>query len=187
MFDNIKEELIKNIGLKRYNHSLGVMNVATKLAVKYDCDVEKAKTAGVLHDCAKFRDKSQLFDAAKHFNLKIDRIMQKNTELIHGPLGAKIANACYGIDDLEVLDAIKYHTIGRENMSMLDKIIYIADYIEPGRSFPGVEEIREIVFLDLDDAIKKAMDNTILFLIKDNKLIHPDTINARNYMLYNEE
>jgi len=113
--------------------------------------------------------------------------MQKNTELIHGPLGAKIANACYGIDDLEVLDAIKYHTIGRENMSMLDKIIYIADYIEPGRSFPGVEEIREIVFLDLDDAIKKAMDNTILFLIKDNKLIHPDTINARNYMLYNEE
>lgn len=183
MFDKIKDELIKSIGPNRYNHTLGVVETAIELSLKYNCDVEKAKIASLLHDCAKFADKLYLLKRAKELDIILDNIMSINTELIHGPLGAKLAEVEYGINDIEILDAIRYHTTGREQMTLLDKIIYIADYIEPGRSFQGVEEVRDLAALDIDKAISIAMDNTILFLVKSNKLIHPDTINARNFLL----
>jgi predicted HD superfamily hydrolase involved in NAD metabolism len=183
MIDTIIMKLTNSIGEKRVKHSLGVMETAISLAEIYNCDIEKAKIAGLLHDCAKYSDESYLLKRANDFGIILDNVMLENTQLIHGPLGAKVAKYEYDILDEEILDAIHFHTTGRIKMTTLDKIIYISDYIEPGRSFPGVEETRELAFKNLDRSVKMAMDNTIKFLVEQGKLIHLDTIRARNYMI----
>jgi predicted HD superfamily hydrolase involved in NAD metabolism len=159
------------------------METSVRLAKKYNCDIEKAKLAGLLHDCAKFPDKTYLLNLANDFDIILDDVLKYNYELIHGPLGAIIAEKEYNIKDREILDAIKFHTTGRENMTLLDKIIYISDYIEPGRDFPGVEKVRSLAFDDLDGSILLAIDNTIEYLIDQKSLIHLNTIKARNYMI----
>lgn len=171
------------IGEKRFNHSIRVMETALGLAKIYDYNLEKTRTAALLHDCAKYTDKLYLLKLANDFDIILDDVMLHNYELIHGPLGAKIAEKEYGIIDVEILNAIRFHTTGRENMTLLDKIIYISDYIEPGRNFAGVDEVRALAFKSLDESILLAMDNTIKFLINKNNFIHLNTINARNYIL----
>lgn len=184
---DFSEILIPNIGIKRYEHSLRVVDIAVKLANIYNADMEKVKTAALLHDCAKFQDERCLLKRITGFDIILDSVIQNNKELIHGALGSKIAEIEYGISDKEVLDAIYYHTIGRADMTLIDKIVYIADYIEPGRNFPGVEEIRDMAFMDLNESILMAMDNSILFLIKNNSLIHPNTLEARNYLILDKK
>lgn len=184
---DLSEILIRDIGIKRYKHSLRVVEVAARLAKIYNADIEKVKTAALLHDCAKFQEERSLLKRISDFDIILDDVMQNNRELIHGPLGAKIAEIEYCILDKEILDAIYYHTIGRVDMTLLDKIIYIADYIEPRRNFSGVEEIRVMAFKDLNESLLMAMDNTILFLIKNNNLIHPNTIEARNHLILNKK
>jgi len=181
--DRLENELIKDIGEERYNHTLRVVDTAIKLARKQDIDLEKVKKAAILHDCAKFPGQINWLKMARDFDIILDNYMEYNQDLIHAPLGAKIAEVKYKIEDKEVLDAIYYHTTGRENMTLLDKIIYIADYIEPGRKFPGVDEIRKETFAHLDRGILLALDNTIKFLVDRNKLIHPNTLKARNFLL----
>ena len=181
--DRLENELIKDIGEERYNHTLRVVDTAIKLARKQDIDLEKVKKAAILHDCAKFPGQINWLKMARDFDIILDNYMKYNQDLIHAPLGAKIAEVKYKIEDKEVLDAIYYHTTGRENMTLLDKIIYIADYIEPGRKFPGVDEIRKETFAHLDRGILLALDNTIKFLVDRNKLIHPNTLKARNFLL----
>ena len=183
MKDWIEKKLIKEIGLERFNHSVGVMNLSIELATMYGCDCNKAKAAGLLHDCAKYRDQIYLLKRVSDFGIILDDTMKQNKELIHGPIGSKVAEFDYDIKDREILDAIYYHTTGREDMSLLDKIIYIADYIEPGRTYPGVDRIREIAFIDLDKSVLLSMDNTLKFLIDTSKMIHIETIKARNFML----
>lgn len=185
MNDFIKKELIKDIGEKRYSHSLRVAETALKLSKLYNVDREKTKTAAILHDCGKIKDKSKMLKITKDFDMILDKYMKHSTELIHGPLGAKIAEKKYKIKDKEILSSIKYHTTGKENMTLLEKIIYISDYIEPKRNFCGVEEVRELAFTDLNRSIVVAMDKTINFLIKNKNLIHTRTIRARNYLLVN--
>ena len=180
---DFNEKLILNIGIKRYEHSLRVADTAVKLASIYGENIEKAKTAALLHDCGKFPEETSLLKSLSDFDIILDNVMLYNKEIIHGPLGSKIAEVEYDIVDKEILDAIYYHTIGKANMNLLEKIIYIADYIEPERNFPGVLEIREMAFLDLNKSILMAMGNTIVFLIQNYKLIHPNTIEARNYLL----
>jgi len=183
MEDWIKEKLIEEIGAKRFSHSIGVMETAVELAELYRVDKNKAMLAGLLHDCAKIIDPIYLLKRANDFDIILDDIMKKNNELIHGPLGSRIAEYEYMIKDREILDAIYYHTTGREKMSMLDKIIYIADFIEPSRNYPGVDAIRELAFKDLDKSILLSMENTLIYLISQRRVIHLDTIRARNYML----
>lgn len=183
ILDNLLELLVERIGEKRAEHSIRVMDTAVKLASHYSSDINKARIAGALHDCAKYRDKSYLLKRASDFGIILDKTMIINYQLIHGPLGAKVAEDEFGIEDEEILDAIRYHTTGRENMSLLDKIVYMADYIEPSRNFSGVELARQLAFKDLDEGLIYAMNNTILDLIKTNKLIHLDTIKARNYLV----
>lgn len=182
--DNLlKEKLFNSIGSERFTHSLGVMDIAIKLAEANNCDVEKARVAGILHDCAKYNEPMYLFKRVNDYDIMLDDIMIQNKELIHGPLGAKIAEVEYKINDREILDAIQYHTTGKENMSLLEKIIYISDYIEPNRNFPGVEWFREYAFKDLDRCLRLAMDHTIKYLVDKGKLIHLDTLRARNYLI----
>lgn len=143
-------------------------------------NIEKVKMAAIFHDCGKLKDITNLLKVTHKFGIMLDNVMKYNLELIHGPLGSKIAEIEYGIGDVDVLNAIKYHTTGRKDMTMLDKVIYISDYIEPRRNFKGVEEVRELAFENIDASVLLAMENTIKFLIENGKLIHPDTIEARN-------
>lgn len=179
----IINKLKDNIGENRFNHSMEVMKTAKELAKIYNCDEGKASIAGLLHDCAKFDDEIYLLKRTNDFGILLDNVMQVNTELVHGPLGSYIAETEYNISDIEILDSIYFHTTGRENMTLLDKIIYISDYIEPSRKFPGVDQIRSMAFENLDMSILMAMENTIKFLLERKRLIHLNTIKARNYLI----
>ncbi|NLN14459.1 MAG: HD domain-containing protein [Tissierellia bacterium] len=183
MDSKILENLRKDLGEDRLKHVLRVVDVARELARVHGVDIKKAETAALFHDCAKFQNKNNLLKSANDFDIILDDIMMRNTELIHGPLGAKIAETKYKIKDEDILKAIAYHTTGRKNMSKLEKLIYIADYIEPGRKFEGIERVRKLAFEDLDKSILLAMDQTIIFLIKNDKLISIDTLDARNHLL----
>lgn len=176
------EKLKKDIGEDRFIHSLGVMETSIELARIYNVDKEKAALAGLLHDCAKFSDKRIVLKMASDFGIILDNVMKYNDKLIHGPLGAEIARKFYYVTDDQVLNAIKYHTTGKENMNLLERIVFIADYIEPNRKFEGVEKIRELAFQDLNNSIINAIDNTIKYVIDGGNLLHLDTVKARNYL-----
>ena len=129
----IKEKLKESLSKSRYEHTLGVANTATCLAMRYEYDLEKAYLAGLLHDCAKATpDKDKLRECREN-NIPITRQEELLPHLLHAKLGEFKAKNEYGIDDPEILNAIKFHTTGRVNMSLLEKIIFVADYIEPGR------------------------------------------------------
>lgn len=181
------EILKESIGEKRFNHSMAVVETALELSKIFNCDEDKVYMAALLHDCAKFKEKSKLLKMASDFDILLDGITSLNLELLHAPLGAIIAENKYGINDIDILNAIKYHTTGRANMTLLEKIIYISDYIEPNRSFPGVEEVREMAYKDLDRSILLAIENTVVLLMKGKKYIHNDTIKAWNYIIANEK
>lgn len=182
MYDKLKED----IGPKRYEHSIRVMDTSIKLAKYYGCNVDKAALAGLLHDCGKLQGKINLLKIAYKFDIILDNVIEHNEELIHGPLGEVLANRIYSIDDEAILNAIGSHTTGRENMSLLEKIVYLADVIEPGRKFEGVAEIRDLAYKNINKSILFAMDRTIMFTLSKGSLIHLDTIKARNYLIIQE-
>lgn len=179
----VEEEIIKDIGENRFQHVLRVKDMAVKLAKINGVDIKTAETAALFHDCGKISDKSILLARAHEYSLELDQYMEANHELIHAELGSKIAELNYGIEDKDILNAIKYHTTGRANMTMLEKIIYMADYIEPERKFQGVEATRDMAFKNIDKALFKALNDTIIFLIEKNWIIHIETIRARNYLI----
>lgn len=187
MLEEIIQKLKTNLDEERFIHSLGVMKTAAKLAAQYGADTNKAEIAGLLHDCAKCMDTVIQLKIAKNFGILLDDIEKQEKALIHGPIGALLAKRDYGITDDEILSAIKNHTTGDINMSLLDKIIFLSDFIEPGRYFPGVDELRVKAFKDLDDAIIYALDSTIRFVLNKGSLLHPKTISARNYILMQRE
>lgn len=168
---------------RRKNHTFGVRDTAVRLAEFYDCNVEKAEIAALLHDVGKYLHKEELLGIIKFEDEKKAEILRCQPEIYHGHASAYLTQRDIGIQDQEILDAIKYHTTGREDMSLLEKIIYIADYIEPNRDFPGVDKVREMAFMDLDRSVYVAMNNTITYITKMNGIIDFDTILARNYFL----
>lgn len=181
------DKLKSDIGTNRYNHSLRVMEVSKELAIKYGCSVQKAALAGLLHDCGKLQGDINLLKMANDFDIILDSVMENNHELIHCVIGAELAKREYNVEDEDVLNAIRYHTTGRENMSLLEKIIYIADLIEPGRNFEGVERLRSLAYKDIDECLLSALNNTIKYVIDNDKLIHLDSIKARNYLLIQKD
>ena len=147
-------------------------------------DKEKAKIAGLVHDCAKYFTNKQIEDCVKKLNIELDPLEENNRALSHSVIGSYVAREVFNINDEEILSAIKYHTTGKENMSLLEKIIYMADLVEEGRKFPKVEELRELAFSGkLDEALLLSFNNTIKFVIDNKQLIHPRTVSARNYIL----
>ncbi|MEZ0536150.1 bis(5'-nucleosyl)-tetraphosphatase (symmetrical) YqeK [Caldicellulosiruptoraceae bacterium PP1] len=168
---------------RRLQHSLQVMKISEELALHYNCDKQKAIIAGLLHDCAKCLETDVLLNYAKNSGIFIDKIMVSQKELLHGPAGKYVAEKIFLINDVDILNAIAYHTTGRENMSLLEKIIYVADIIEPSRCFSGIELIRELAFKDLDKSIIKAMESTLKYVFDLGGLVHPYTINARNQLI----
>ncbi|TDL82226.1 bis(5'-nucleosyl)-tetraphosphatase (symmetrical) YqeK [Peribacillus frigoritolerans] len=178
----VKEHLTDH----RYEHTIGVMETAIALAKQYGADVKKAETAAIFHDYAKFRSKDEMKQIIIEQNMTKELLIH-SPELWHAPVGAYLVEKEAGIYDAEVLDAIRYHTSGRENMTLLDKVIYVADYIEPGRIFPGADEVRELAKNDLNKALIVSMKNTILFLLKKNQAIYPETLQSYNFLVFEEK
>jgi len=167
---------------KRWRHTEGVMKSSVELAKRYGADPEKAELAALLHDVVKYwpTDKMELIIREQGLP---SILLAHDKSLWHAPVGAYIAETEFGIKDEEVLDAIRYHTSGREGMTKLDKIVCLADYIEPGRDFPGVENIRELAKNSLEEALIAGFDSTISFLLKKHKRIFPTTVLARNSLI----
>ncbi|MCR4434674.1 MAG: bis(5'-nucleosyl)-tetraphosphatase (symmetrical) YqeK [Clostridiales bacterium] len=183
--EQIRNKLEHELSPKRYTHSVNVMKTAIELAAKYGVDVKKAEMAGILHDCARNIKGEEALRLCRKFGIDVDNISKIQTELLHGPLGSVLAREEYGIEDESVLAAICWHTTGRENMDMLEKIIFTADFIEPGRKFAGVEDVRKQAFIDISKAVLMSLDCTIHYVIAKGALIHPATIHARNYIILN--
>lgn len=180
----MQEKLQSALSVKRYIHTLGVADEAVKLAEIYGCyeDQQKARVAGLLHDCAKDYPKELRLRLCKEYKIKTDEIMERQTDLIHPFLGAEVARREYQVEDEEILNAIRYHTTGRADMSLLEKIIFIADYIEPNREkFDGLEEARRLAYLDLDMAMKYILEETIAFVKERGRLLHPLSVEALEY------
>lgn len=173
----------RSLSRERFDHSVRVAEQSVILARRFGADVLKAETAGILHDCARNLSFKEALNEANNFGIILDNITKNSPGIIHAVVGEMFAKSKYNIKDREVLKAIRYHTTGRGHMSLLEKIIFLADYTEPCRDFPGVEITREILGQSLDGAILHAMGNIITYLIEKKRLIHLDTIEARNYIL----
>lgn len=181
--DSIKKYLESSISGKRFVHSVGVGESAAKLAGIHGCDAGRAYLAGLVHDCARELDMVQLLACLEEEGIKADAVTISIKELLHGPAAVHICRTVFGIEDAEVLNAVRFHTTGRENMTLLEKIVYLSDFIEPSRCFEGVEELREIAAQDLDKALLLAFNSSIRYLLSKNGIIHMDTVLSRNFIL----
>lgn len=182
-YNQAADKLSKVLSPKRFHHSLGVSNTAAELAEKFGEDTEKARLTGLLHDCARGVSSNNLLQMAVAFDIVVDDVEHFQPVLLHAPLGACLAKSEYQINDLEMLEAITLHTTGAANMTRLAKIIYLADCIEPSRNFQGVDKLRALAFADLDAAMLEAFDQSLHYVIERGLLIHPATIEGRNYLL----
>ena len=179
----IETDLSNKLSKKRFIHTLGVVNSAMYLAKKYGANIEDAHLAALLHDCAKEMPLKEMQDLVKENNYKADEELLANGNLLHGLAGMIRAKLEFSITDSEILEAIRVHTTGKVGMSKLDKVIFLADYIEPNRDFPGVDELRTVAKKDLNKAVLLGFDNTINHLIEQHLSIYPLTILGRNDVL----
>ncbi|WP_217586769.1 bis(5'-nucleosyl)-tetraphosphatase (symmetrical) YqeK [Lentibacillus saliphilus] len=164
---------------ERFEHTLRVADTALELSECYGVSSEQAEEAALLHDYAKYRPVEEMKRWIKSTTLPKD-LLHFHSELWHAPVGAKMLELEHGITDQSVLDAVAFHTTGRVGMTSLDMIIFIADYIEPGRSFPGVGEVRAMAKQDIRHACWLALRNTISFLLDKQSQIYPNTFYAYN-------
>ena len=179
----IENELHKKLNSERLNHTHGVAKAATLLAERYGENPHDAKIAALLHDYAKDFTKTELLEYIRKHKLKVDKLCLMVHELLHGVVAASIAQRKFQIQNIDILNAISNHTTGRRGMSKLEKIIYLADFIEEGRIYPGVEGLREAATKSLDKAVYQALNNTIIFVVNTGKFLHPNTLYARNELL----
>ena len=178
----IEEHLSKELTSNRYRHTLGVMYTACCLAMRYDADLDQARMAGLLHDCAKCIPNKKKIDLCRKKHIPVTDFEISHPVLLHAKLGRYLAKEEYGINDPAVLSAIEWHTTGKPDMSLLEKIIYIADYIEPGRDkAPRLPEIRQTAFVNLDECIRMILADTVSYLSKNPKAMDPMTIEAYQY------
>lgn len=168
----MKEELCAD----RYEHTLGVMYTAEALAMRYGQDMTKAAVAGLLHDCAKCIPNGQKIRLCRKHEIEISEMEEKNPSLLHAKLGAYMAKKVYGVEDEEIISAIRWHTTGKPDMSMLDMIVYMADYIEPNRDkAPNLKEIRKLTFENIEEALYQVLEGTLLYLSDRPEAIDPAT------------
>lgn len=174
--------LKKELDDERYAHTLGVMYTSGALAMCYGYDMEKAMVTGLLHDCAKCIPNKKKIKMCEKNNIEISPWEEQNPFLLHSKLGAFLAKNQYGIEDEEILNAILYHTTGRADMGILEKITYISDYIEPRRAkAPRLNEIRKAAFEDMDRALRMIMEDTLYYLKNSFHVIDPITQEAYEF------
>lgn len=182
--DEIKEYLQENIKEKRLKHVLRVTETAEKLAEAHGVSVEKAILAALLHDCAKGNEEKLLKDYAPILEdwTDLDKDLLEE-QLVHAPLAVIVAKDVFHIEDEEILSAVLYHTTGRENMTPLEKVVYLADKLEPAREYGGIDKIRKVSEEDLEKAMLLSFDNTIEYLIGKKEPIAMITVKSRNNLL----
>lgn len=178
----IQKHLKKELDKDRYEHTLGVMYTASCLAMRYHADMNQAMTAGLLHDCAKCLSDSKKIQLCEKNNIPIREIELENPFLLHAKVGALLAKKQYNIEDTQILHAIEVHTTGEKEMSLLDKILFVSDYIEPNRNkAPNLTEIRSLAFEDLDSAVLRILYDTLHFLNKKRGAIDKKTQETYEY------
>ena len=179
----IRRSMENKLDHKRYEHTLGVAYTAAALAMRYGEDMHKALLAGLLHDCAKCMSNDKRLAICEKYNIAISEAERKNPFLLHAKVGSFLAMKKYGVSDKNVINAILNHTTGRPGMSLLEKIIWIADYIEPGRKqAPNLARIRQLSFEDLDQALLIALEDTLQYLHAGKMEI--DTMTQKTYDYY---
>lgn len=188
-----EKELIKclraTLRPKRYRHTMGVANTAETLGKLYageDTTLNRrARLAGLLHDCAKYYSDEEQISLCDTYGIELTKTERENPSLVHGKLGAYLAQSRYGVTDEDILSAIRVHTVGKPDMSTLEKIIYIADYIEPGRVIPQalypLEEVRSLVTQDLDGTLIRVIKNTIAYLKDNGRVIDEASLATLEY------
>lgn len=182
--DELREHVRRQMPERRWQHTLGVAEAAVRLANRYGGDAGKAELAALLHDYAKAWPIERQARMIKEQGLSQDLdLLDYDKELWHAPAGAWAVKHELGVTDEEVLDAIRYHTSGRERMSLLDRIVCLADYIEPGREYPGVDAIRKLAEQNLTEALIASFTSTIAYLLEQGKRIYPLTVIARNSLI----
>ena len=181
------KELESELAYGRFVHTLDVAATAANLAMCYGADLDKAETAGLLHDCAKCMSLGKMLKVCDKAGTDLSEFEKNSVSLLHSKAGAVLAESRYGVRDEDTLNAIRFHTTGRPGMSLLEKIVFVADYIEPGRSskakriIPGLDEIRRIAFEDLDMAVFRELENTLLYLKESGYVIDPQTQETYDY------
>ncbi|MBE5906907.1 MAG: HD domain-containing protein [Lachnospiraceae bacterium] len=180
--EEILTSLKNKLKPERYHHTIGVMFTAANLAYAYGFDADKAILAGALHDCAKLAESIDYIDECKRAGIEVPTFCYDNPALLHADLGAVYAKEQYHIEDEEILHAIRVHTTGCSNMSMLDKILYLADYIEPGRyPYDGIEQLRHTAYKDLDYAVLLESENVLSYLKARGCVTDPRTQETYEY------
>ena len=164
---------------KRIPHVLGTEQEAIRLAERYGADVEKARVGALLHDCTKKLDMEAQLALCRHYGIELDELEQKALKLLHAKTGAAIARDVFGVDE-EIYSAILWHTTGHANMTLLEKILYLADYIEPSRDFPGVDKLRAVCYKNLDAGLLMGLEMTIGEMNAMGNPVHHATIEARD-------
>ena len=177
------EQLQGVLSAKRYKHSLGVADTARELALQYGADPGQAYLAGLVHDYAKNMKKSDLIAIAQREHLITDPVELELTEVLHAPVGAYLLPRETQINDPEILQAVARHTLGDLNMTLLDKIIFVADIVEPNRNTPHLEKERKIAFENLDKAVLRSLESTICYCIEIGRKIHPKSVMLRNHYI----
>ncbi len=173
----------KMLSPKRFQHTLGVIEAAKDLAIRYGSDVSQAQIAGMLHDITKECSVTEQMQYCTEFAIELTQLEIKSPKLLHAKTGAGFAQYRLDVNDPAILDALRYHTTGRRDMTKLDKILYLADYIEVNRRFPGVDEVRALIDCGLDAMMLQAMRQTIQELLDKQAPIHPDTFECYNQLL----
>lgn len=178
----LRKEIEKSQDEKRFEHTLGVTYTAAVLAMCHDEDIEKAKIAGLLHDCAKCISDEKKIKLCQKAHMEITEVELRNPFLLHAKAGVCLARDKFGVQDEDILNAILYHTTGRPDMSRLEKIIYIADYMEPSRKqAEDLPDVRRLAFQDLDLTLVRILKDTLFYLREKGNETDPMTQKTYDY------
>lgn len=183
----LSKKMSEILPVKRYHHSLGVAYLASSLAMCYGEDSNAAMIAGLLHDVAKYIPDDVILAQCVEYNIPITEIERRNIFLLHGKLGAYYAKYTYKVTSHEILSAIRWHTTGKPAMTFLEKAIFLADYMEPGRTqptTPKLDVLRTLAFHNIDLTIYHVLENMIRYLNGNKSEIDSASVDARNY--YNQ-
>lgn len=184
--EKIRHQLKKELDKDRYDHTIGVMYMCAALAMRHGADMNQALIAGLLHDCAKCIPGNKKIKMCEKNHLEVSDVERKNPSLLHAKLGAYIAAKKYHVKDEEILRAIESHTTGRPGMSLLEKIVYIADYIEPKRpDLPNMAKVRLWAFKDIDESLYIILKDSLAYLKSKDMPIDPMT--EKTYEYYRDE
>lgn len=167
---------------KRIPHIRGTEEESVRLAVRWGADPEKARRAGILHDCTKYLELAEQLQLCREYGVALDDLEQKAVKLLHSKTGAAVARHVFGAPD-DIFEAIFWHTTGKADMTLLEKILYLADYIEPTRDFDGVEELRTLAYRDLDAAVLQGLEMSMADLNERGVPVHRNTRQARDWLL----